>query len=153
MAIKTQGTELWVINASNALVKVGCVTAISGISSPREQLETTCLADDARSYVAGLQTPGQATFSINFDPSDATHRALETLFGNSHVAHWAIGLADGTVAPTVGTDDNFDLGTTRSWITFDGFISDLPFDFALNAVLASSISIQMSGERALFYKA
>lgn len=152
MAVKTQGTELWVINASNALVKVGCVTAISGISSPREQIETTCLEDDARSFLAGLQSPGQATFTINFDPSDTTHRALETMYGNSNVSHWAIGLSDGTSDPTVGTDDNFDLPTSRSWITFDGFIADLPFDFAQNSVVASNISVQMSGERALFYK-
>ena len=40
--------------------------------------------------------------------------------------------------------NEFNLPTTRSWISFDGYISDLPFDFALNAVVSSNISIQVS---------
>lgn len=152
MAKKTQGTELWFINGSGTLVKVGCVTSISGITAPRDQIETTCLEDDARSYIGGLQSPGAAQFGINFDPSDASHIALETIYGANTSVWWIIGWSDGTSDPT--SDSNFlpDLPTTRSWITFEGYVSDLPFDFAQNAVVTSSISIQLSGDRTITAK-
>lgn len=153
MAVKTQGTELWFINGSGTLVKVGCVTSISGISSPREQIETTCLEDDARSYVGGLQSPGAAQFGINFDPSDASHAALETIYGANTSVWWILGWSDGTSDPTVDSALLPDLPTSRTWITFQGYVSDLPFDFAINSVVQSSISIQMSGERTLTAKA
>jgi hypothetical protein len=152
MAVKTQGSELWFITGAGALQKVGCVTTISGISSPRDQIETTCLEDDARSYVGGLQTPGTAQFGINFDPSDASHMALETIYGANTSVWWILGWSDGTADPSVDTALLPDLPTTRSWITFQGYVSDLPFDFAINAVVSSSISIQMSGERTLTAK-
>ena len=101
MAVKTQGTELWFVNGASA-TKVGCVTTISGISSPRDQIETTCLEDDARSYVGGLQTPGTATFGINFDPSDASHTALETIYGANTTVWWILGWSDGTADPNWG---------------------------------------------------
>lgn len=150
MAKKTQGTMLYFINPTGpAVTVVGCVTTISGVSSPREQIETTCLADDARSYLGGLQAPGQAQFTINFDTSDATHIALNTIYESNASVQWAIGWSDGTAAPTLDSNDLFDLPTTRSWIVFEGYIADLPFDFALNSVVGSSISVQMSGERTL----
>jgi len=152
MAIKTQGTELWFINGSGALIKVGCVTSVSGISSQRDQIETTCLEDDERTYTGGLQSPGTAAMTINFDPSDSTHIALETAFQANTTVWWALGWGDGTSDPTVDSNLLFDLPTSRSWLAFEGYVSDLPFDFALNAVVASSISIQMSGARTLTAK-
>jgi hypothetical protein len=90
--------------------------------------------------------------SINFDPADSTHIALETIFQANTTVLWAIGWGDGTTDPTVDSNFLFDLPTSRSWLTFQGYVSDLPFDFALNAVVASSISIQMSGARTLTAK-
>lgn len=57
---------------------------------------------------------------------------------------WALGWSDGTVAPTPDTA-GFDVDpVARSFIYFNGYISDLPFDFALNTVVTSNVSIQVS---------
>lgn len=145
MAVKTQGTELWFIDpATGQPVKVGCVTTINGMTATRDQIETTCLDSDGRTYVAGMPTPGAATFGINFDPSDESHVLLHSLYGDGTDLHFALGWSDGTVDPT-SDSDGFTLPTSRTWITFDGFISDLPFDFSLNAVVSSSVSVQVSG--------
>lgn len=145
MAKKTQGTELWFIDPTgDVLTKVGCVTSITGLTAARDQIETTCLEDQARSYEAGLATPGAAQFGINFDPSDASHVRLHELYVLGENLEFALGWSDGTAAPT--TDSSaFTLPTSRSWIRFGGFISDLPFDFAQNAVVASTVSVQVSG--------
>lgn len=153
MAQKTQGTQLYTIDPQNhAVLEVGCVISIDGIDTTIDQLETTCLASAARTYTAGLATPGSASFGINFDPKDASHVRLHQLKVAGTTLHWAIGFGDGVAAPTVGTDDGFHLPTTRSWIAFDGFMNSYPFTFALNAVVTSTVGIQVSGEPEVFKK-
>lgn len=145
MAIKTQGTQLYFIDpADDSVVTVGCVTGLTGITAARDQIETTCLDSAARTYEAGMATPGAAQFGINFDTSDASHVRLHELYRDGTTLKWALGWSDGTAAPTVDTASNFNPPTTRSWITFEGYISDLPFDFALNDVVKSNISVQVS---------
>lgn len=147
MAKKTQGTKLFVIDPQNgSVLTVGCATSIDGIDSTLDQLETTCLEADARTYIAGLATPGSATFGINFDPADASHVRLHELKKAGTTLKWAIGFSDSKTEPTADTSGEFVLPTSRSWITFDGFMNSYPFSFALNSVVQSTVGIQISGD-------
>ena len=147
MSVLTQGTQLYVIDPDdNSVITVGCVTSINGLSAPRDQIEDTCLSATARTFKGGLANPGAMTFGLNFDPSDTSHVRLHELYVANENLNFAIGWADGTAAPAEGTNGEWDtMPTTRTYITFDGFISDLSFDFSLNAVVTSSVSVQMSG--------
>lgn len=146
MAIKTQGTVLYAIDpADDSVITVGCITSLDGIDTTNEQIETTCLSDLARTYLSGLATPGTATFDINFDVLDASHNRLHALKVAGTTLDWAVGFSDATVAPTV-TASEWTLGSTRSWITFEGFMTNFPFSFAQNSVIQSSVGIQISGE-------
>lgn len=153
MALKTQATELYLIDPEDgSLITVGCVTSIDGIDTTVEQIETTCLSDSARTYVAGLGTPGTMTFGINFDPSDASHVRLHAIKVLGLTATWAVGMSDGTADPSPSTSGDFDfadLPTSRSWIKFDGYMNSFPFSIQQNAVIASSVGIQISGEPTL----
>lgn len=158
MAIKTQGTELYIIDPNNGspqVLKVGCPTSISGIDTTLEQIETTCLSADARTYVSGLATPGTATFTIQFDPEDQSHVTLHELKVAGTTLEWALGFSDGNSAPTIKTGGSgWDLSSpTRSWITFKGFMTSYPFSFELNTVVTSQVGIQISGEPAITPKA
>jgi len=153
MAITSQGTHLYVIDPSNdAILTVGCVISIDGIDTTIGQNETTCLGDTTRTYIAGLGTPGAATFGINFDPADASHVRLHALKVAGTSLTWAVGMSDGTAAPTFYTNGDFDLPTTRSWIQFNGFMNSYPFTFALDAVVQSTVGIQVSGDPVLTVK-
>jgi hypothetical protein len=157
MAIKTQGSELYFIDpeassAGPAVVKIGCVTTLTGLTAARDQIETTCLDSAGREYVAGMATPGAAQFGINFDPSDPSHIRLHELYRTGTDLEFALGWSDFTPpppaagpAPTLDSNNDFVLPTGRTWITFGGFINDLPFDFALNTVVTSTVSVQVSG--------
>lgn len=153
--MKTQGTELYAIDPDNgALIVVGCPTSIDGIDTSIEQLETTCLSSSARTYEAGLATPGSASFTINVDPKDASHLRLHALKIAGKTIKWAVGWSESPgTDPTVATDSNGDYSfvtpTARSWILFDGFMNSFPFSFALNAQVTSQVGIQVSGEPVL----
>lgn len=157
MAKKTQGTALMCIDpADGSLLTVGCVTSLNGINTTVDSIDTTCLSDSARTFLAGLANPGQASFGINFDPSDASHVRLHALKVAGTSLEWIIGFSDGTADPSIITDSTgayvFDPPTSRSWIEFDGFMTDFPFDFAINSVVQSNVSIQVSGEPVLSAK-
>lgn len=159
MSLNVQGSNLWFVDPdTDEVIEVGCVTTLSGLTASRDQLDVTCMSDEARRFEAGLLTPGAATFSINFDPSDPSHVRMHELYRAGTTLKWALGLSDGTSIgfplPTgVDSDGDFILPTTRSWIVFDGYISDFPFDFAIGAKVASNLSIQVSDFPSLIPKA
>lgn len=153
MAVKTQGTDLYFIDPDSGEVEsVGCITSIDGIDTSIEQIETTCLNDNSRTYEAGLATPGNATFGINTDPTNPTHIRLHELKRAGTTLRWAIGWSESPgTAPDVteDSDPDFELPGARSWIVFEGYMSSFPFSFAQNAVVQSSIGIQVSGDPVL----
>lgn len=150
MAIKTQGTNLYLINPTGpAVTAVACVTSIDGLDVTRDQIETTCLEAQDRTYEPGMKTPAAFTFGVNFDPATASHILLESLFQSGTEVQWAIALSDGTAAPTLDTNDDFDLPTTRTYITFAGYVASAPITIAQNDVLRSTFSVQPSGARTL----
>lgn len=150
MPTLAQGTNLYFINGA-AVVAVAA-TSISGLSAQRDSLESTDLTMNAKTFMPGLLSPGSAQFSIQFDPSDTTHKALHDAYVAGTSLKWALGWSDGTAAPTV-TLGEFTLPTTRSFMTFNGFIQDVTFDFGLNSLVTSQVSVQVSGMPTLTAKA
>lgn len=150
--MKSQGTNLYTIDpADGSLIIVGCPTSIDGIDTSIEQIETTCLNDTTRTYEAGLATPGAATFGINVDPKDPSHLRLHQLKVAGTTLPWAVGWSESPdTAPTTEMDSDgeyvFVTNPARSWILFDGFMNSFPFSFGLNAQVASTVGIQVSGE-------
>lgn len=143
--VKAQGTNLYFIDpADNDVDLVDCVTSISGITAARDQIETTCLEDTARTYEAGMATPGTASFGIQIDPTSGSHLRVHELYRSGTKVRWAVGLGDGTAAPTVDSAGDFVLPSTRSWIVFEGYVSDFPWEIALNTVVTNTISVQIS---------
>lgn len=154
MAKLTQGTTLfWIDNTGNGdEVKSVAATSISGISAQRDSIETTNLSDTAKTFMPGLMSPGSAQFSIQFDPSNQIHKDLHAAYVAGRSLKWALGWSDGIAAPSANVSGAFTLPTTRSFLTFDGFIQDVTFDFSINTVVTSQISIQVSGMPALHSK-
>lgn len=143
MAKLSQGTKLYFLKDATTVVAVDAVS-ISRISAQRDSIETTTLADNAKTFAPGLMSPGSAQFTIQFDPSNTAHKDLHAAYVAGTQLKWALGWSDGTAAPTA-TGGAFTLPTTRSFLDFDGYISDVTFDFSLNSVVTSNVSIQVSG--------
>lgn len=156
MSIKTQGTEFWAVNPiTKTLINLGCVTSIDGIDSTIEQIETTCLRDPARTYEAGLATPGSASFEVQFDPDNPDHIELQRIKTAGITLDWFVGFryeVDGAMvmpgpAPTVdGVSGEVELPPERAWIIFTGFMNSMPFSFNQNDVVRSAVTVQISGD-------
>ena len=228
--IPTAGTDAFILVASETnpgkceVVDLGCVTSLDPGAGSSDQIETTCLRDKTRRYVAGLTTPGQGSINLNADPQSPSHLKLFKLSKTKEIIKFAIGWSDGTSKPTVtpkggisavnvtkggtgyttaptvaitggggtgatatatvsagvitgvtitnpgsgytsaptvaltgaGTGGaatavvaescDFNVPTDRTWNTFDGYVSGFPFNFALNSVVQSAVSIQRSGD-------
>lgn len=158
MALKTQGSNLYIIDpdatGGPAVLEVGCVTSLTGISVARDQIDVTCLDSEARIFEPGMATPGTATFNINFDPEDETHIRLYDLWRSGAKFEMALGYSDGSAAPDLDTAGLFDLPTTRSWLVFHQvYLSNVPQDLALNSVVTSAVEVQLSGFPDFFKKA
>lgn len=147
MSILSQGTQVYFKDpADGSIVAVECATAFNPGGAPADQIEDTCLESNVRTYKRGLRTPGQASLTVNADPRNASHIRLHELSEDDTVEtiEWYVGWSDGTAAPTVA-DDEVTLPTTRTWFTFQGYVSDFPMDFAANSVVITAATIQRSG--------
>src|SRR5690606_31116609 len=123
MAVKTQGTNLFAMDPDTGEgIDVGCVTQISGINETLEQIETTCLGDDTRTYVAGLATPGTANFIVQFDPQNPVHIQMYNYKKAGKVLHWAVGFRDQEAIDT-GIEPRVPTSTTDPE---DGNVFELP---------------------------
>lgn len=149
MSKLAQGTQIYFIDpATGAVTEIICATTFNPGGAPRDQLDDTCLADSEASSKPGLRRPGQATIGINADPENASHLRLHQLSedDSNAVLQFAVGWSDGVGIPPVrDTAGDFALPSTRTWFTFAGYIADFPFDFSLNTLVTSTISIQRSG--------
>lgn len=158
MAVKTQGTQLYILDETASsgceIIKVECATALTGLSNPREQIETTCLESDTREYEGGLSTPGQLTVTVNFDPANPSHlRIYEIWKENGPNFKAAIGLSTPRDSdPTIDSGCEFEYPTDRTFVEFEGYIVDVPLEIALNSVVTSAIPIQISGPYTVFPK-
>lgn len=153
--MRTAGTELYFLDPEDcSVVQVGCPTSITGLDSTIEQLETTCLESTARTYEAGLATPGTASFALSLDPQDPSHLRLLELKSAGTSLRWVIGFPDAIGTDPTGAQDSdgecaFSLPSTRTWLEFDGFVNSYAFDFSLNALITATVGIQVSGDPVL----
>lgn len=158
MAMKTQGTSVWVrilTGAVYSLVKVGAVAGVDGLGGAKDQIDITDLESDEREFLAGFANPGAASLPVNYDIANASHAALETLYDSGDVCMWIVGLSDGpkATAPTVVAGTGVvTWPATRSYIDFQGYISDLPLNLALNDAIRTPMQVQRSGKRNLHKK-
>ena len=157
MSYTTKGTQLYlrIVNSNGyAIVQVGCPTGITGLGGAASQLDDTCLDSTEMQYLPGMANPGQMTVNLNFDPSKISHQELWDLFNAQTTTKWVIGFSDGKdIPPTVNsTTGVLGFPSTRTCVEFDGYIADLPLDFAINSLVKSSMAVQRSGARTLHIK-
>lgn len=81
MAVKTQGTKLYVKNNGN-FVEITGIQSISMSGGEAEKIDTTALGDTSPSSVRGMETALSVTVDINYDPADTSHQIMDAFKAN-----------------------------------------------------------------------
>jgi len=155
MATPTKGTQLYFVYEDSSgcqVVELECPTGITGGGGSKDQIEITCLNSEAREYINGFANYAAYTANIDFDPTKLSHQKLREVYLSDAKVWFAIGFSDGTSDPTADSACGLDFPTDRTFLTFEGTVSDFPMSFELNSVVKSAVSIQPSGDQLLFYK-
>src|SRR5688572_7939956 len=97
-AIKSQKSELFYASAATTATKIVCPTGIEVGGSAADQVDTTCLSDDTRTFVQGLKNAAQVTVQFNCHSGEVTHEDLTDLFAAGTVVSWGIYGSETTTA-------------------------------------------------------
>lgn len=98
--LRTQGTEIWVVNAPTTVLKIGNATALGDFGKQANDIVTTNLDSEAVEKIPGLPDNGDITLTINLAPGDESHKFLNDNAGTGNRFQFCIGYSDGTEPPT-----------------------------------------------------
>jgi hypothetical protein len=145
-ATKTQGTEFWWVSGPSAVTKLTQIpSAPSPIGGPRPQIPITHLDSVEEEFVGALPQPAKATFEVIYNPADASHQALLALKGTGAVTPMAIGMSDGTVAPTAASSAFVTTAVARTFHYFNAYVEDAQMGLPANNVTKLAVTLQRSG--------
>lgn len=147
--ILTQGTEIFcyaptaVGSSTKAVFKINGAAEFNPGDETADEIPTTDLSErKAHTFVIGLTDPGEASITLQVDPTDLKHKLLYDLRGEQ--LEFMVGWSDGTSVPTIESEA-LSLPTSRTWFKFSGAIKSFPFDFSGNSVVKATITIRRSG--------
>ncbi|QKS24595.1 phage tail tube protein [Vreelandella titanicae] len=144
----TKGTHLYIVDSANAVHDISC-SAISGVGGSRNTNTIQTLQDEAATIISGSMQPSSMSFTIYLHGS-AEQKLIQDLYQTATVVDFAIGMSDGVDEPTYATA--LELPATRSWISFRGFVTDFPLEFAVDSAVECTITVQMEGAYTLAIK-
>lgn len=115
------------------------VTTINESGAQRSEIDATNLDSTAMEYAPGLVDFGSMTFEVNWDPLEATHVVLDSLFLSGATRDWRI-----TESPRVTSP-------TGEMTYFKGYISALTKTRAVNQIVKGSVTIRVTGATNVTY--
>lgn len=148
------GTAIYGVDPaqSPSVFTLGCISAIDGLSGPAQQVDVTCFSSVEMEYEAGRANPGQITVSGIYDTNDSVFTDLVELKNSKRKIEWYIGGSDGTDPPTEDTDGGVLPPTTRTGLSFAGYVADITWQIQQNNVWRYQLMIQRSGPWTLTQK-
>ena len=151
--VLTQGTQVWVKHGGTALLtKMVCITGITlGDDSPTDITDTCLEETDSATSVYGLNQPGEGSIMINTDPDNESHITLLQLAADNAYVEVYVGWSDGTVAPTLATDE-VTLPETRTWTSFTALLKDSSPTFESDSLVQHTISMKRQNKAITAYR-
>lgn len=124
-------------NGAGVYVTVANVSDLSGPSRQRDAIEVTAhdSPDQYREFVKGLKDGGEVTATINYNPANSTHQALDADFEEDSLRSYRI-----VILP--GEDEE------HTW-TFSALITDLGDSFPVDDRMERDVTFKISGKPTL----
>lgn len=129
----TQGTDFRISDDGVTYTSFGCVESWSLDTAGRNEIDTTCLLDSAKSFKYGLKDNGTVTCEMFYAPAGEGQVLLEASYSSDTPFYFEIEYSD-----TGGTT-----GTIKS---FQGYVTTYSQNGAKDDVVRQSVSIKLSGD-------
>lgn len=145
--LKTQGTELYILDESatgNEVRKIGQITGFSGVGGTAGEITATNFDSTAQEFVTGLKDNGTISINLDWDPKSTAHQALDGLVGGKNV-RFLIACAEATTQPTFATAE-YTLPATRTLLDFVAGVLSFQKDAGTDDIWRGSVSIRVSGD-------
>lgn len=126
-------------DSPSVFTNISNVTTINESGAQRSEIDVTNLDSTAMEYAPGLVDFGSMTFEVNWDPLEATHVTLDSIFLSGAVRDWRITESPRVTPPT---------GETTY---FKGYVSALTKTRAVNQVVKASVTIRVTGATNIIY--
>lgn len=110
-----------------AWTAIGNFKTIKAFDGKTSKLDATNLASLAKEYRAGLIDPGNFSFDVDVDMTDAGQLALQNYRANSTLANFKLTLPNAHTA------------------TFTGFVESFPWDGGVDKLLSATVNIIITG--------
>jgi hypothetical protein len=152
--LKSQGSELYLLDETGSpttVLKIGNLTSVGALGGSASDIDVTNLDSVAMEFLVGLLDNGAANLGINLDPQNQSHITLDSIKGGIRYS-WALGLSDGTAAPT-DNGSAFVLPTTRTFLTFSASLQQWQYDVQVNDAVRVTTALRVSGAITLTPKA
>jgi hypothetical protein len=111
----------------SAWTQVNNIKTIKGFDGKTAKLDATNLSSLAKEYRAGLLDPGQISFDLDVDVTDAGQVALQAYRANATIANFKLTLPNTHTA------------------TFQGFVESFPWDGGVDALLTANVNVIITG--------
>lgn len=124
-------------DGAGTYVTIANVSDISGPSRSREAIEVTAhdSPDQYREFVKGLKDGGEIVVTINYNPGNTTHSALDADFEEDTLRNYRVVLLPGEA-------------DTKTW-TFAGLITDIGDEFPIDDRMEREVTFKVSGKPVL----
>jgi hypothetical protein len=125
------GSVLIVATSTAGEVNVSQIRSISGPGVTGNDVDTTTMdsSSNYRTFVAGLLDPGEMTFSLVYDSTDASHSRLARYMGSRYSTTWKVcqGSSGGTAT------------------SFTGYIKGMSREVPMDDVITCDVTLKVSG--------
>jgi hypothetical protein len=108
-------------------VPIGNFKTIKGFDGKTAKLDATNLSSQAKEYRAGLIDPGNFSFDVDVDMTDAGQLALQSNRAAATLANYKLTLPNSHTA------------------TFTGFVESFPWDGGVDKLLSATVNIIITG--------
>jgi hypothetical protein len=148
-AFETKGTHLFFVGSDGVTVrKLTCPTGITGVAGgTKDRIDITCLDETGpfRQFIGGFADTQELSVPFVLYDGDAGHIDLMELQRTGETVDWFVGLSDSDDFPTLASGAVLNPPDNRSGWQFQGYVSNLTFDAAINEVIRGTLTVQPSG--------
>jgi hypothetical protein len=145
--IKTQGTEIWVLDTTQSpgvLLKLANITNFGDFGPQSDDIDSTNFDSTAKEKLSGLPDNGDATLQLNVADLES-HRWLWDNNGNSERFYFCVGYADATTDPTAPGGSAIVAPTARTADIFYASVKSFRQTVGMNDILRATAALSISG--------